>query len=115
MFSNKTMENRSFVHQDRIVLYAGHIFIVFYCLIFLLGFLGMQEMRKQNDILFIFLLRLRKFCCYLRWHSKEELSQCNELLCYQSCVCWSLLHILINSIYDVSWSCWYLTIGWKIL
>lgn len=54
MFSNKTMENKSFVHQDRVVLYAGHIFVVFYCLIFLLGFLGMQKIIKKKWYLILF-------------------------------------------------------------
>lgn len=40
MFSNETMVKANVLHQDRIIFYAGHILIGFYCLIFLLGFLG---------------------------------------------------------------------------
>jgi hypothetical protein len=37
---NKTIRKSSVVHEDNFALLAGHLLIVFYCLIFILGFLG---------------------------------------------------------------------------
>jgi hypothetical protein len=39
--TNETTTQKSSVDQDGLVIFAGHILIVFYCLIFILGFLGM--------------------------------------------------------------------------
>jgi transketolase N-terminal domain/subunit len=40
---NETMANRSSVDQDSFILFAGHLLIVFYCLFFIFGFLGMKK------------------------------------------------------------------------
>jgi hypothetical protein len=38
---NETIRKPLVVYEDSFMLLAGHLLIVFYCLIFILGFLGM--------------------------------------------------------------------------
>ncbi|CAF0941958.1 unnamed protein product [Adineta steineri] len=52
--TNETIFNKSSLHADTFVLFAGHLLIVFYCLIFILGFLG-------NSAVIFVAIRKRKY------------------------------------------------------
>jgi hypothetical protein len=38
---NETITKKSTIDEDTQMIFAGHLLIVFYCLIFIFGFLGM--------------------------------------------------------------------------
>ncbi len=42
---NETIKKQSFVDGNTPIIFAGHLLIIFYCLIFIFGFLGMQKIK----------------------------------------------------------------------
>jgi len=38
---NETIKKQSFIDENTPIIFAGHLLIIFYCLIFIFGFLGM--------------------------------------------------------------------------
>ena len=53
---NETTTQQSSVDQDGLVIFAGHVLIVFYCSIFILGFLGMQKTKKELNFYFYYVI-----------------------------------------------------------
>ena len=76
---NETIGNQSQVHEDISLLFAGHLLIVFYCLIFIFGLLGKLAESHRTDrddfhltgnsaVIFV-AVRKKKYCnvtnCYV--------------------------------------------------
>ena len=51
--TNETTQKSS-VDRDGLVIFAGHVLIVFYCSIFILGFFGMWEIKKKRNFYYFY-------------------------------------------------------------
>jgi hypothetical protein len=50
---NGTIPKKSFFNEDISIMFAGHALILFYCLIFILGFVGMYNCRIDFEFYYI--------------------------------------------------------------
>lgn len=103
MESNDTIYNQSIQEQDVSIMFAGHLLIVFYCLIFIFGLLGIENSESDRFPIDSIEFISRQLGCGLCCNSKEEISQCHELLRCEFGHCRSSVFDCFGALYDISW------------